>query len=168
MKKIAILLFASLLFVSCATTKHVTTENSKIFKAYDLQAGRIEIIENKELRDLFDEFNALYFNDELWVDYIGFVDTFLLHDKGKSYNYAGYSFWELSTNGYKYGIVMSKRNDFQGENATTNYFNGVLLHEMAHLYFYQNGMFNEGHGENFRKMIDNLHEMNPQYEKVYD
>lgn len=70
MKKIAILLFASLLFVSCATTKHVTTENSKIFKAYDLQAGRIEIVENKELRDLFDEFNSLYFNDELWVDYI--------------------------------------------------------------------------------------------------
>lgn len=168
MKKVVILLIASLLFVSCATTKHATTENSKIFKAYNLQANRIEIIENQELRDLFNEFNTLYFQDELQVDYIGYVDNFLLHGKGNSYYYVGYSFWELSTNGYKYGIAMSKKSDLIGESATNNYFNGVLLHEMVHLYFYQNGMFSEGHGKNFRKMIDALHEMNPQYEKVYD
>ena len=67
MKKVVILLIASLLFVSCATTKHAASENSKIFKAYNLQANRIEIIENQELRDLFNEFNTLYVQDELQV-----------------------------------------------------------------------------------------------------
>ena len=168
MKKVLILFFVSLLFVSCATTKHTSTENSKIFKDYNLQVYKVEIVDNQELRDLFNEFNALYFQNELWVDYIGYVDDFLLRGKGNSYNYAGYSFWEISAGGYKYGIVMANRSDFKDKNATTNYFNGVLLHEMTHLYFFQKGIFNEDHGENFREMIDALHEMNPQYEKVYN
>ena len=170
MRKLIIVIFTCLLFVSCATTKKATNsiENSRYFHAPSLKTSQIEIIENQELRDLFDEFNELYFEGRLIVDYIGYVDGCLLRGKGKTYNYVGYAFWEWHADACRYGIAMAKKTDSNGISISENYFNGVLLHEMTHLYFYQKGMYHENHGKNFREMIDKLHEMNPEYEKIYD
>ena len=171
MKKFLIIILACLLLVSCATTKYTAnnTEDSEIFKTNGfLHADAIEIVENKELRKLFDKFNAMYFDDFLTVDYIGYVDAFLLQGKGNSYYFGGSAFWKVEDDEMVYGIAMINRNDFKGANATTKYFNGVLIHEMTHLYFYQKAMYEEGHGENFRNKIDELYEINPQFEKVYD
>lgn len=170
MRKLLIVIFTCLLLVSCATTRNASNsiENSRYFHAPGLTTSRIEIIDNQELRDLFDEFNELYFEGRLIVDYIGYVDGSLLRGKGKTYNYAGYAFWEWHADACRYGIAMAEKNDSNDISIAENYFNGVLLHEMTHLYFFQKGIYHEKHGKNFREMIDRLHEINPEYEKVYD
>ncbi len=165
MRKLLIVIFTCLLFVSCATTKNASNsiENSRYFHTPSLNTSRIEITDNQELRGLFDEFNELYFEGRLIVDNIGYVDGSLLRGKGKTYNYAGYAFWEWHVDACRYGIAM-----VNNMSIAENYFKGVLLHEMTHLFFFQKGMYHEKHGKNFREMIDMLHEMNPEYEKVYD
>ena len=172
MKKFLIVILTCLLLVSCATTKNVAdnTEDSHFFYAEKLKNPHLEVPENQKLRDLFDKFNGLYFDGELTVDYIGYVDYSLLRNKEDTFNYGGMAFWffDEDESEYIYAIAMPGNPNFKGSQAAKKYFYGVMIHEMTHLYFYQKEMFDEDHGPNFRNKIDELYKINPQFEKVYD
>ncbi|MBO4729735.1 MAG: hypothetical protein J5631_15080 [Spirochaetaceae bacterium] len=165
MKKFLIIILACLLLVSCATTKYTAnnTEDSHFFYAEKLKNPHLEVPENQELRDLFDKFNDIYFDGALIVDYIGYVDRSLLRNKEDTFNYNGIACWFFDEDECEYTYAIAMPRNLAGK----NFFNGVMIHEMTHLYFYQKEMFDEDHGPNFRNKIDELYEINPQFEKVY-
>lgn len=151
MKKFLIVLLTICgLFVSCATSKvEEIPEGAGHFKYLtNIRSSELYVVDDSSLRELFNEFNAELFNNELTVDYIGFVRPSKIYGKdGLPRN--GYAMWYTrNRNGVSnttYGIVL-----------VPNYSKGVLIHEMVHLYFYQNKMLYEDHGKNFCKMVDDL------------
>lgn len=145
-KLLIILLTVCSLFVSCATSKvEEIPEGAGHFKYLtNIRSSELYVVDDNNLRELFNEFNAELFNNELTVDYIGLVKPYKISYKDGSYK-EGFAMWNCFRNTYTYGIVL-----------VPNYSKGVLIHEMVHLYFYQNGMFEEDHGKNFCKMVDDL------------
>lgn len=145
-KLLIILLTVCGLFVSCATSKvEETSEGAGHFMYLtNIMVKELYVVDDPELRETFDKFNAELFNNELTVDYIGLVKPYKISYKDGT-SRKGYAMWNRYGNVYTYGIVL-----------VPNYPKGVLLHEMTHLYFYQNGMFEEDHGKNFCKKIDEL------------
>lgn len=131
-KIIIILLTLCSLFVSCASTSGVDneTEKSYTFQISECDKKEIYVVDDPILRERFNTFNELYFKNKLKVDYIGYMEE-VYHSNGQVGGLALYT-----DNDYKrkYGITLySKlRNSVK---------DGVLLHEMVHLYFYQKNMF---------------------------
>jgi hypothetical protein len=90
-KTIIILLTLCSLFVSCASTSGVDTENKVYLKNVSrLYQHEIKLVENIKLRRQFDAFNNAYFNGYLKVDCIGMVKPSVLKDVDNSYA-AGYA-----------------------------------------------------------------------------
>lgn len=151
MKKLLIVFLAICgLFVSCATSKvEEIPEGAGHFKYLtNIRSSELYVVDDINLREAFNEFNAELFNNELTVDYIGFVRPYKIYGKdgiSRSGCAMWYTRYRNGVSNTTYGIVL-----------VPNYPKGVLIHEMVHLYFYQNKMTNEGHGENFCKMIDDL------------
>lgn len=148
MKKLLIVFLAICsLFVSCATSKvEETSEKASFFVEMSLKEGRIFIVDNPKLREVFDKFNAELFDNEIAVDYIGFVkpSKMVTRDGVQCYGYALY-YSTFPNSELTYGIAL-----------VPNYSKGTLIHEMTHLYFNQKGYFQDCHGKYFCDKIDEL------------
>ena len=169
MKKLSILLVIlfSLVLVSCASN-NVKNEWSGEFYTDTLEKSNITIVDNSELRELFFEFNEEFFDNKLMVDYIGYTSINNLKLKnGKGHN-LGNAIWYKNPNGRLIcGVVLVKDKSIYPNANTT--FKGVLIHEMIHLYFYQRSQFNEKHGENFCKKVDEINKKsNNKYKVPYN
>ena len=152
MRKYLVLLLAGLLFVSCASTNvtDTNTEKSFTFKLTNCNKKEICVVEDPILREKFNTFNELLFNNKLTLDYIGYMEE--VYDKNEGL-IAGKALY--NNNGYKYtyGIALEKNK------LKDSVKDGVLIHEMTHIYFYQRGQFNENHGKNFYKKINELNKL---------
>lgn len=146
-KLLIILLTVCGLFVSCATSKvEETSEKGGFFVETSLKEGHLFIVDNPQLRELFNKFNAELFDNEIVVDYIGIVKSakMVTRDGIQCYGYALYN--STFPNGELiYGIAL-----------VPNYSKGTLIHEMTHLYFNQKGYFQDCHGKYFCDKIDEL------------
>ena len=149
MKKLLIILLAVCgLFVSCATSKVEETlesEKAGFFVETGFKEGHVYIVDNPKLRELFDKFNAELFDNEIVVDYIGYVkpSKMISSEGGQYYGYAPYN--TFPNGKIIYGIAL-----------VPNSSKGTLIHEMTHLYFNQKGYFQDCHGKYFCDKIDEL------------
>lgn len=149
-KIIIILLTLCSLFVSCASTSGVDneTEKSYTFQIQDCDKKEICVVDDPILRRRFNTFNELYFKNKLKVDYIGYM--------GEVYNSVG----QIG------GLAIYIDKDYKRKYCITLYSklrssvkDGVLLHEMIHLYFYRKNMLTEYHGKNFCKKVNELNKL---------
>ena len=146
-KLLIILLTVCGLFVSCATSKvEETSEKAGFFVETSFKEGHLFIVDNPQLRELFNKFNAELFDNEIVVDYIGFVkpSKMVTCDGVQCYGYAPYNS-TFPSGELIYGIAL-----------VPNYSKGTLIHEMTHLYFNQKGYFQDCHGKYFCDKIDEL------------
>ncbi len=165
MRKYLVLVLVGLLFVSCASTGKVETEEKTLFIPNvpdGLFIETLTIKEDAELRKLFDKFNKLYFNNYLKVECIGYM---AIEDaRCTDGTYIGGFATDFFYNGHHTAIVVGPRKNA----APTTTFEGILLHEMVHMLFYQRGEGYEDHGPNFQYKVDKLNEITNYKYKIYN
>lgn len=150
-KTIIILLTLCSLFVSCASTSGVDneTEKSYTFQIQNCDKKELYVVDDPILRERFNTFNELYFKNKLKVDYIGYMEE-VYNDIGQVGGLTMCNTNEFHRN--IYGITLYSK-------LGSSVKDGVLLHEMIHLYFFRKNMFTDYHGKSFCKKVNELNKL---------
>lgn len=174
MKKLSFLFVVlfGLMFLSCASTNVATFVNPQLVEM------RVKVKDNAKLRKMFDEFNELYFDNQLYVDCIGFYPPKSGHSRygtlqyGIQYSDGSYKdgFTEIIALVKPYEGYIDKNGNSCDIYAANNLtLEGILLHEMVHLEFQlkrESFYDNQHHGPEFKKRVEELNKLSNYKYKV--